>query len=344
MGSHQTKPVLITLEYPPQVGGVANYYHSLIRALPLECIVLDSTQLPRRWWRVIPWLYRQVRQQHYTHILVGQILPLGTVALMIHWLLGRPYSVFVHGMDILVPQRYARKRWLLHKIIHSAHQVIAVSQFTADQVKQLEPSALVTVIHPAAHITPKLPIKPVPNLPDRFILSVGRLVERKGFDKVIASLVHFQELHYVIAGNGTDKIRLQQLVETVGVINRVHFYHDLSNPEIAYLYQQCLFLVMPSRQLPDGDVEGFGIVVLEANSFGKAAIGGTAGGMGDAIQHEKTGLLIDGSSSLELVDAIKKMLNNDYRVKLEQQAKQYSQAHTWEYAARQLSAIVDDNG
>ncbi len=344
MDGHQTKPVLITLEYPPQVGGVANYYHALMRALPLDCAVLDSTQLPRQWWRMIPWLYRQVQQQHYTHILVGQILPLGTVALVIHWLLGTPYTVFTHGMDVLVPQRYPRKRWLLRKIIHSAHQVIAVSQFTADQVKQLEPSAAVTVIHPAAHITPDLPIKPVSNLPDQFILSVGRLVERKGFDQVIKSAEQFPTLHYVLAGNGPDQARLQQIVQQVGITNRVHFYNHLTDHEIAYLYLNCLFLVMPSRQLADGDVEGFGIVVLEANRFGKVAIGGKAGGMGDAIQHERTGLLVDGASNTELVAAIKRLLNVDYRANLEQQAKQYSDQQTWEYAAHQLSAIVDNNG
>ncbi|MBI4406956.1 MAG: glycosyltransferase family 4 protein [Candidatus Kerfeldbacteria bacterium] len=345
MDGHQTKPVLITLEYPPQVGGVANYYHSLIRALPLDCAVLDSTQLPRQWWRMIPWLYRQVKQQHYTHILVGQVLPLGTVALVIHWLLGTPYIVFTHGMDMLVPQRYPRKRWLLRRILRQAYRVVTVSSFTAQAIKTFEPkTAPVTVIHPAAAITPMTTIQSVAGLPEQFILSVGRLVERKGFDQVVKSLSQFPELQYVLAGDGVDQARLQQIAQQAGATDRVHFYQHLSDQQIAYLYQHCLFLVMPSRQLADGDVEGFGIVVLEANRFGKVAIGGQAGGMSDAIQHEHTGLLVDGTSSKELVDAIKKMLNVDYRANLEQQAKQYSESQTWEYAARQLLAIVDDNG
>lgn len=333
-------PLLITLEYPPQVGGVANYYWSLVKALALPCTVADTTVLPKSWWKMIPWLYRQVKQHQYSHILVGQVLPLGTVALVVHWLTRTPYIVFTHGMDVLVPQRYFRKRWLLRRILRSAQHIIASSQFTADQINKFEPAITVTVIHPAAAITPRIIPQTVAGVPDRFILSVGRLVERKGFDKVIQALNNFPDLHYVIAGNGNSTNLINQ-ARHYGVEGRVHFFHHLTDAQIAYLYQQCLFLAMPSRQLPTGDVEGFGIVVLEAACFGKTTIGGTAGGMADAIQDGQTGLLIDGNNVTELVIAIQKMLNDAVRKKLEDQAKQYSERVTWEYAAQQLSAIVN---
>lgn len=336
-------PLLITLEYPPQVGGVANYYASLVKALSLPCIVADATVLPQSWLKMIPWLYRQIKQQHYSHILVGQVLPLGTATLVVHWLTGTPYIIFTHGMDVLIPQRYLRKRWLLQRVLRSAQHIVAVSQFTANQIYQFDASLTVTVIHPAAHITPELPIKPVSNLPQQFILSVGRLVERKGFDMIIRSIVHFPDVHYVIAGQGADEFRLIELAKQYAVQNRVHFFHDLTNAQIAYLYQHCLFLVMPSRQLADGDVEGFGIVVLEANSFGKTALGGTDGGMADAIQNGITGLLVDGTDHIAVTEAIRGLLDLDYRHTLEVQTKQFSESHSWEYAAKQLYAIVNDN-
>lgn len=333
-------PLLITLEYPPQVGGVANYYWSLVKALALPCTVADTTVLPKSWWKMIPWLYRQVKQHHHSHILVGQVLPLGTVALAVHWLTHTPYIVFTHGMDVLVPQRYFRKRWLLHRILRSAQHIIAASRFTADQIKQFEPAVTVTVIHPAAAITPSIIPQTVIGVPDRFILSVGRLVERKGFNKVIQALNNFPDLHYVIAGNG-DPTNLINQARHDGVGERVHFFQQLANAEIAYLYQQCLFFMLPSQQLADGDVEGFGIVVLEAGRFGKTTIGGTTGGMADAIQAGVTGLLVDGENLSELSQAMQQLLSDDFRKKLEQQAKQFSEQHTWEYAAHQLSAIVN---
>ncbi len=338
-------PLLITLEYPPQVGGVANYYWSLWQALPTPWPVADKTVLPKSWWSMIPWLYRQIRLKRYSHILVGQVLPLGTVALVIHWFTGIPYSVFTHGMDVIVPQRYPRKRWLLRRILREADHIITVSTFTQQVIQTFEPKVKkITVIHPAAYITPNLVAQPVPGLPDQFILSVGRLIERKGFDMVIQSLVQFPDLHYVIAGHGQDLARLKDLAAQYQVESRVHFLHDLTDAKIAYLYQHCLFFVMPSRQLPNGDVEGFGIVVMEANRFGKTAIGGRAGGMADAIQDGITGLLVDGTNQTELVKAIQLLLDPKYRDALAEKAKKFSETQTWEYAAKQLSAIVNSNG
>ncbi|HBY73322.1 MAG TPA: hypothetical protein DEG44_01380, partial [Candidatus Kerfeldbacteria bacterium] len=238
MDSHST--LLITLEYPPQVGGVANYYAALRQASAQPFAVADQTVLPKSWLKMIPWLYREVRQRKYSHILVGQVLPLGTVALVVRQLTGVPYIIFTHGMDVIVPQRYPRKRWLLRRILRSAKHIITVSNFTKQAIETFEPSLKnISIIHPAATITPDMITQPVTGLPDQFIVSVGRLVERKGFDMVIRSLADVPNIHYVIAGQGPDVTRLKTLSSDLHVESRVHFLHNLTNAEIAQLYQQC---------------------------------------------------------------------------------------------------------
>jgi phosphatidylinositol alpha-1,6-mannosyltransferase len=337
------KALLITLEYPPQVGGVANYYSALVHAQVFDCAVATREDLPAHWLKAIPWLYRQIKQHHYSHILVGQVLPLGTVAWLVSRFTGTPYVVFTHGMDVLVPQQSARKRWLLHRILRKAQRVIAASEFTANQVRQFDPKVQhVTVIHPAASITPHTPAQqPAAQLPEQFVLSVGRLVERKGFDYCIQALAGIPNLHYVIAGNGDDRERLMQLAKDHGVQERVHILHNLSNGELAYLYQHCLYLLLPSRQLANGDVEGYGIVVVEANRFGKTAIGGKAGGMEDAIQDGVTGLLVNPTDLQAIQGAMQRLLTDTAdRQRLEQQALAWSQTQTWQHCAEQLKAVL----
>lgn len=336
------KTLLITLEYPPQIGGVASYYSGMVSATDFSVAVADANTLPKSWLKMVPWLYQQTKRERYSHILVGQVLPLGTVAWLVHCLLGTPYIVFTHGMDILLPQQSARKRWLLHRILRNAQQVIASSHFTAEQIQQFDSSIQnITVINPATNYAAEQASEPVANLPVQFVLSVGRLVERKGFDQVIQAVAQVANIHYVIAGTGPDEERLRSLASKHSVDARVHFMSGLSNAQLAHLYQRCLCLAMPSRRLANGDVEGYGIVVLEANRFGKTAIGGRAGGMPDAIQDGVTGVLVDPLDTRALAEIIKRLMQDiPYRQQLETAAKHWSLQQTWSQRAQQLKSVL----
>ncbi len=337
------KTLLITLEYPPQVGGVARYYGALVATQVFSCTVATTEQFPTSWIKMIPWLYRKVKSEQYTHILVGQVLPLGTVAWIVSLFTRTPYLVFTHGMDILLPQRSWRKRWLLHRILRGASVITASSHFTAAQLQRFDPKLTqVNVLHPAVtSMMTTLPSEVIPDLPESYVLSVGRLVERKGFDLVVQALAQLPDVHYVIAGSGQDEDRLRQLATQVGVGDRVHILNDLTDQQLAYLYQQCILLALPSRQLPNGDVEGFGIVVLEANQFGKTVIGGKAGGMPDAIQDGVTGVLVDPTNLQAFVEQIKRLLTDvAYRQGLEQAALAWSKQQTWQQRAEQLKSML----
>lgn len=339
MSSH-LKTLLITLEYPPQIGGVARYYGALVGEKIFPCTVATADQLPASWIKMIPWLYRQIKREQYTHILVGQVLPLGTVAWIVSKLTGTPYLVFTHGMDVLLPQQSARKRWLLHRILRNASVITASSHFTAEQIQKFDARLQrIVVLNPAVTLAPT--VEPVPNLPAAFVLSVGRLVERKGFDLVIKALAQLPTVHYVIAGSGQDESRLRALAEQHGVSERVQILAGLTDRQVSYLYQQCTLLALPSRQLPNGDVEGFGIVVLEANQFGKTTIGGKAGGMPDAIQDGVTGVLVDPTDLTAFTQQLQRLLTDEtYRQRFEQAALAWSKQQTWQQRAEQLKSVL----
>ncbi len=149
------------------------------------------------------------------------------------------------------------------------------------------------------------------------LLTIARLVPRKGVDKVLLALNRKQgngELpnnwKYVIGGKGEEKKKLQALCKQLNLENHVDFIGFVEDDKIRELYGAADVFVMTNREI-NGDTEGFGIVFLEANACGTPVIGGIAGGTKDAIKDKITGLRVDGNDVNEIGDAIIHLLNHE---------------------------------
>ena len=144
-------------------------------------------------------------------------------------------------------------------------------------------------------------------LADRsLLLTVGRLVRRKGIDTVLRALPTIiqacPDVAYVIAGTGPDRARLEQLATRIGIRERVRFVGDIDHNRLPLYYSAADLFVMPARQDPP-DVEGFGLVFLEANACGTPVVGTCSGGIPDAVQDGETGLLIPPDAPDALAEA-----------------------------------------
>ncbi len=348
------RTALITLEYPPIVGGVANYYANIVSAVGEDLIVIDNASgLFVPWWRSIKRLMRILKQKNIEHVLVGQILPLGTAAAIISKMKDMPYTVFVHGMDITVPQKYWRKRVLLRWILRNAEAVITISDYTEKKIRELVPDASlqITQIPPGAHVTPEmLPQETHSQLTDKkpYILSVGRLVKRKGFDNSIKAFAEiadsYPDLQYIITGKGAYKSELEKIIIEYHLQQRVHIVESMADAELADAYSNCEFHVMPARTIGGVDFEGFGITVLEAGLFGKPTIGGLDSGMTSSIIDKETGLLVDGASISEISMALQHLLaDSNYAAQLGGAAKQFVEAeHIWLAKGKALRELISD--
>ena len=152
----------------------------------------------------------------------------------------------------------------------------------------------------------------------RILLTVGRLVARKGHDMVIRALPKLVKqdpaLHYVIAAGGlhaeAGKESCEQLALSLGVQEHVSIFANLDNAAVAWLYHACEIFIMANRTMPNGDTEGYGIVFLEAGAWGKPVIGGRAGGVVDAVDDGSTGILVDGTRADEIAQAIQTLLSD----------------------------------
>jgi len=149
----------------------------------------------------------------------------------------------------------------------------------------------------------------------KVVLSVGRLIERKGIDKMIEAIPlvrrEVPEALYLVAGDGPDRERLEKMVHDLNLRDHVRFTGYVSDEDKAVYYDVCRVFSMPSRELPNGSVEGFGIVFLEANAHEKPVIGGKAGGVVDAIEHGKSGMLVDPTDVAEIASTIIRLLKDE---------------------------------
>jgi phosphatidylinositol alpha-1,6-mannosyltransferase len=148
------------------------------------------------------------------------------------------------------------------------------------------------------------------------ILQVGRLVPRKGHELVLKALQAVrQELDepvcYVVVGSGPYRKELEIRASQLGVRENTVFTGFIPDKELHLYYSASDLVVMPSFNRTDsGDVEGFGIVYLEAYAHAKPVIGASAGGVPDAIMNEETGLLVSPGDTEALAAGILRLLKN----------------------------------
>lgn len=323
------KILLLTIEYPPFKGGVANYYKNLVANWPNkdELSVLDnnnhkllSKTLKPAWLKSFFSLYKAIKANKISHVIVGQILPLGTVAWLLSKFMKFDYSVIIHGMDFDFALKVKRKKILTKKILAGSSCIICSNTFVAKKVKEfVADEKKVFVVNPGINVEyraeeireEKSTIEANFDLSGKFVLfSVSRLVKRKGIDtsiEAVQSLVEkYPNLYYYIAGTGPDE---EYLIEKAKGLKNIVFLGKISDKQ-KWVWLSCSDLfIMPSREI-DGDYEGFGIVYLEANLLGKAVVAGRSGGVKDAVVDYETGILCDPLSSEDVEGAIDELYSS----------------------------------
>ncbi len=322
------KLLLLTLEYPPKRGGVAEYLRGLYEALPADKRALLVADVPARPLAWLPWIAKTrdaVRRERAEALAISHVLPMGYVALLLKWFTGLPYVVFTHGTDLKMAKKTSRKTAWTSRILRNASLVIANSEYTRSLALGFGvPAERTEIIYPcpaavhdaagdreAARETLKLSGK-------KILLSVARLVRRKGHEKVIGVLPalreKFGDVVYLIVGLGPEETRLRELAAKNGVSNAVIFCGDVSPESLPTYYQAADAFVLPGSELPD-DVEGFGLAYLEAAAHGLPSVAGRGGGAPEAVLNGETGWLVNPESDRELYEAISRLFSSPEEAK-----------------------------
>lgn len=263
-----------------------------------------------------------VRRERIGTVCLGELDSLGWLGPWVG-MMGCRVVHYIHGEEVTTatPWRYfGRHRG---RYLRRADAVVAVSRFTRNHLVEamgVDP-ARITLIPNGIDTAAFTPGGKDPALVARYglagkrvLLSVGRLVERKGFDRTIAALpqilLRYPDVVYLIVGIGEQRSALERLAAEIGVADHVRFAGAVPSGELAAHYALADLFVLPNRTLPNGDTEGFGLVFLEANACGTPVIGGRAGGVVDAVQDGINGLLVDGDDTDAIAAAILRVLGD----------------------------------
>ncbi|HVM90984.1 MAG TPA: glycosyltransferase family 4 protein [Verrucomicrobiae bacterium] len=324
--TNRKRIALVTLDYPPERGGVARYLGNLVeesrgeiavfvnrthRAMGpghVEAVTLIEEGWPA-WWPMVGFM-KGLRDKHMDSVLVSHALPCGTAAWIARLQGGLPYGVLMHGLDLRLARRNAWKRFLLRRILRNAKLVIANSQVVATEIRDFDPRITPLLLTPGVEER-SFPAREIArrafDIPaDTFqLLAVTRLVPRKGIDRLIQSMALLPpDVRLTVIGDGTDRERLLTLAQSLG--ERVRFLHEVDDTERDAWYAASDVFALPVRDEGD-DVEGFGIVFLEAAQAGLPCIAGKSGGAVEAVIDEQTGLLVPPNDPQAIAGAIARL-------------------------------------
>ncbi|HBP90300.1 MAG TPA: glycosyltransferase family 4 protein [Nitrospirales bacterium] len=268
-----------------------------------------------------------------------------------------PFVVYAHGNEILMAMGKGPKSIELITL-RKADRILAVSEYTADLVRRagVDPK-MIEIVHPGCDSERFHPTVPTnefrkkllgPRHKDRIILTIGNLVSRKGHDMVIRALPRVLksalDVTYLIVGEGPYRSQLERLAKDMQVEDRVVFAGQVEQEDIPEVYGMCEVFTMPSRdQTESCDVEGFGLVFLEANASGKPVIAGRSGGIPDAVIEGVSGLLVNPTDIDEIANAIVKLLlNRDLATRLGSQGRErVMRDFNWEGIANRIQGILE---
>jgi phosphatidylinositol alpha-1,6-mannosyltransferase len=181
----------------------------------------------------------------------------------------------------------------------------------------------------------------------KVIVSVGRLVHRKGQDFLIDALPLISQkipnVHLLLVGEGPYRAEIEKRSVALGVRDRITFIGRVQHSELPeYICAGDIF-AMPSRSRLAGlEVEGLGIVYLEASACGLPVIGGTSGGAPDAVLEGETGFSVDGTSATAIAEAAIRLLEDaQYSAQLGEQGRQWIiDQWRWEIWAEKFQTLL----
>lgn len=338
-----TSPILcITNDFGPRAGGIETFIIGLIERMPKNSVIVytssqkDSEPFDRAWsenygvevirdkstillpsFRVGRAVRRIARERQITRAFFGAAAPLALLAQGLRRAGVTQIIALTHGHEV-----WWAKLWpfslAIHRIGAGTDHLTYLGNYTKSEISRaLSQSAqdAMVKIAPGIDTNHFAPQSNSAALRDelglthkKVIVSVGRLVHRKGQDTLIEALpeilMHIPDAHLLFIGEGPYKDYLVkraaelQLSHAVTFIGRIQ-YADLPR----YICVGDIF-AMPSRSRLAGlEVEGLGIVYLEASACGLAVIGGKSGGAPDAVLEAETGFSVDGTSPHEVADA-----------------------------------------
>ena len=340
--------LFITNDFGPRAGGIETFVHGLIERLPKESVIVytsaqpNSAEFDAKWLRdygvevirdrskillptprVIRECRKVLRSRKLSRVAFGAAAPLGLMARSLRRAGAEKIVALTHGHEVWwskVPPFSLAIKFMSRDIDaitylgdYTKGEISkALSAKNARKLIQIAPGIDVDHFAPvdSSELRAELGLSG-----KSVIISVGRLVHRKGQDQLISALPEIKSkianVHLVLVGIGPYQEYLEKLATQLGVREDITFIGRINYADLPkYICLGDIF-AMPSRSRFFGlEVEGLGIVYLEASSCGLPVVGGKSGGAPDAVLPGETGLVVDGTDTSDIAAACVELLSN----------------------------------
>ncbi len=333
--------VLVLSIWKPAAGGVVTHVHGYtscsehsftVLGYPLELPPLLRAGSYLAYAPLRALLLHRSRSFDVVH--AHYALPQGAAGVVAGRLLRTPLVVTLHGTDVELLSGYAPMRWLLKALLRRADAVTAVSAYLARRAEELfgvECRVVYGGVRCPAEVLPLHSRR-------RQVLFAGSLSRSKGADLALEAFSllaeEFEALELVFAGAGGYGRALRRMCRRLGLEHRVRFAGVLSRRELEEHYATSLALLMPSRR------EGFGLAVLEAMAHGTPPVVSSAGGLAEAVENRRSGMVVEEPSPESLAEALEALLGSrELWERLSRGARERAEQFTWERTAAEYSRL-----
>ncbi len=237
--------------------------------------------------------------------------PYGIIGWLINRKLQKKLVISALGTYAVAPLYRWQTAFMLKQAYKKAHRVIAISTLTKNKILEKITLSNIVVVNPGIKIEKHSESR---ELDEQYILGVGALKERKGYHIALSAFAEiaqeFPELRYKIVADPDRayKVILEAFLKDRGLFDRVDFLSFIPEESLADLYEKASIFVLTPINTTDNHFEGFGIVYLEAASYGLPVIGTLGSGGEDAIQDGVNGILVQQGDVKETAEAMRKIL------------------------------------
>lgn len=344
------RTLIITMEYPPQVGGIATYVHGIAMQFPPESVIVYAPNVADpafeesapflvyrdrqlyawfwpHWMKMFFTVLKLIRTYGIEVVMVHQVLPAGIVAYLITFLYKVQYIVFFHGTDLQKSLVKKRKKRMTARILRRAQAIVCNSVFLQSQIVKEYPISAdkLRVVYPA--LSSDFTVNEVSDTEidlykntlslhgRKVLLSVGRLVDGKGYTLLLRAIPDllriYPNLVWIIVGEGPKHDVIEQEIKAQGLYNVIRLVGNVPHDQLAIYYKLAnVFALMTHKDKESDSEESFGYVFLEALAAGLPVVAGACGGVTEVITHGKTGLVVDAYDTTSVVSAIRTMFDD----------------------------------
>jgi phosphatidylinositol alpha-1,6-mannosyltransferase len=249
----------------------------------------------------------------------------------------------LHGSEVNVDSLVLRK--LTHISIFNFDKIVSVSSFTQNLLPNwiIQTNKAFEIIPNGLDLSDFRLTKNFELSGNPVLLTVGHVSPRKGQHRLIRALPElikfYPQVKYHLVGRPIDMERLKQLATSLNVLKHLVFHGSVSGHENLWDYYNAsdVFILLSENQ-KDGDVEGFGIVALEANILGKPVVGAKKCGVEEAVMYGKSGMLVDGDNVQEICNAVIYCYENSKELK--DSSIEWAMEHNWDIIGERFKKLL----